>query len=462
MLDLPTRVAGTFKDLKTRYDQTLILRRFGNHYYVYKTSSKWNKENKKVETRQEYLGRIVENGTFIKKLESWVGKDLKRAIAIVQASGGQVIFQRKEELAMPRALEVSDVEKKVMMILSMNARLPVSTIAKKIGLKRSIVITTIRNLENRYGIEYILEIDIRKLGFRPYLILVKFEGDPPPSELIKDLVLNEPRIQFAAVMKGNYDLVMYWLDDITSLEIADNMWKFESNTTLKDYKMKLDVTPFGHTYSFVPLRTEFIEKILKQRAMHGKGRNDSSKENKLRFREFVLINELNKNSIKNFTEIDVKYALGKGASRYSYLNLKEQDIIVRSTISTTKLPIRYTGMILLETVNAPELEVDMYKLQQDIIEYGDLLNKYVLVGNIGIASGSIRFMPVFREGELDKAIMSLRKNVAGANFKSAVITEVLVGSLCYRRFDNTFSMQYLGLVSQKKNESIKLENYEET
>ncbi len=460
MQEFPSKVLDAFDELKAKHEETLVLRRLGRHYYVYKTASRWDREAKKVMTKQEYLGRIIENGAFINRLESWVGRDLKRAVAIVQARGGQVTFPKKEEVGAPKTPELSDVEKKVLMILSMNARAPVSLIAKKTGLKSSTVITTIRNFEKRYGMEYLLEIDIRKLGFRPYLILAKFEGEPPPSDLLKKLVTEEPRIQFAAEMKGDYDLVMYWLDDIESLEISDKMWRFESSGALKDYNMRLDVTPFGHAYSFIPLRGEFIDNVLKEKTQERRGHNALPKQNELRARDFALIKELNSDSIKNFTNIDTKYKFGKGAARYSYLDLKERAIIMRPTVNITNLPIKYTGVIMLETVNGVELEESRYRLQEDIIEYGELLNRYTLVGNIGIASGAMLFISVFHGGEVDKAIAYLRKNVKGAHFRGAVITDVLIGHLCYRRFDNTFSHQYSTLVSQKKIKPKVIENYE--
>ena len=465
MAEFPSAVLNAFEKLKQTSDTALILRKLNGHYYVYRARSNWDKANKKVLTRHEYLGKITDRGMFIEKAESWADVDLKKALAVVQAHGGQVIMPQKTEskpaLEQPQtAAELPEVDRRIRTILSMNARAPVSFIAKKTGLTRSVVLTKMRGFEKKYGIRYILEVDIKKLGFRPYAILAKFEGERPPTELLRKIVQNEPHIQFAAMLKGDYDLFMYWLDDIESLEIADDMWKFEANEALKGFNMRLDVTPFGHTYSFMPLREDFLEKVLKEKVWKIRGGRFSPKERELRSREYVLLKELNSNSVMDFAEIDKKYGLGRGASRYSYLDLKQRAIIVRSTISMENLPIKYTAMLMLETINAVETEETMYKRRYDIIEYGNLANKYVLVGNIGLSSGSIRFMPIYYENELDKVLEALKSSVKGTAFKSFVILETLVGHLCYRRFDNNYSRQYALLVSLKKAEPQKLEDYE--
>ncbi len=39
----------------------------------------------------------------------------------------------------------------------------------------------------------------------------------------------------------------------------------------------------------------------------------------------------------------------------------------------------------------------------DDIEYGNIVNKYILIGNIGNPEGSIYFLPVYEDGGLETA-----------------------------------------------------------
>ncbi len=498
MEGLPEAVSKAFDKVKQTADASLVLRQLNGHYYVYKSHSEWDKANKKVITTQEYIGRITGRGAFIKKSERWVGNNLKRALQVATAHGWQVTPPQEPHVAsheqLRRELDLSEADKQILTILSMNARSPVSFIAKRTGLTRSAVLTKIRHFEEKYGMRYILEVDIRKLGFRPYMIMAKFGEKRPSAELLREIVTKEPRIQYAALLKGTYDMVVYWLDDIESLEIADDLWNFEINEKLKGYSIQWDVTPFGQVQSFVPLREEFIEDILRKKTWPSGekflpekkntedlykplraeviveawgekarvARKPSLKERELRAREFILIRELNRNSTEDFKEIDEEFGWGKGnASRYSYLELKRRGVLVRPTISLDSPPIKYTAIILSRTVNAVETNDNLYKLRLDAIEYGPITNKYVLTGNVGWYSGGVQFIPIYRENELENTTETLNRTVSGTLFENLIITETLVGTLCYRRFDNSYSRQYTALVSLKKIKQKELVNYED-
>ncbi len=446
-------------------DSSLVLRRLNGHYYVYRSKSTWDKVNKRVRTKQEYVGRITAKGRYIRRSESWADVTLKKAAAIVQSYGGRVTFPEKnEKIELAGTMQESgpqEVDSQILTILSMNARASVSFIAKKTGLTRSVVETKMNHFEEQLGLQYLLELDVTKLGFRSYLVLAKFEGESPSPELLQELIRKEPHIQYAALLKGDYDLMMYWLDEIESLDIASALWRFQTGETLRKYNMKVDITPFGLFYSFIPLREEFVEQVLKNRIWQTGRVHQSLKEKGLRQREFAVIAELNKNSAKDFAEIDAERGLVRGGARYAYLELKRRGIIIRPTISLGKLPIKYTTIILSETVNVPDADDTNYKYFEDIIGYRLWSNRYALIGNIGMSMGSIFFMPVYYEGDLERTLASWKEMIKGTVFKSLIITRTLVGRLTYRRFDDHYSTPYSRLVSLKKARPVKLENYDE-
>ena len=170
------------------------------------------------EDGSEYLGKITPDGRFIRKIPS-LSKDLGKAMAIIESYGGTVTLPEKRE-AEPIAtleLEVSEVDEKLLTVMSMNARADMSYFGKQVGLTASATYSRVKHLEKRYGIKYLPEIDIRKLGYLTYLIFVKFTEKAPNSEILRKELEKQPAIQVAMLTQGRYDLVMYVLIQAYSL-----------------------------------------------------------------------------------------------------------------------------------------------------------------------------------------------------------------------------------------------------
>ncbi len=461
--DIPPRVLDAFSAIRQRVDFAVVLRRFGKRYYVYKATSRWDKKRKRVIGEQEYLGKITDRGRFIEKVASGPGSDLRKAEAIIKAYGGRISYPKLEERAVAEPQverELLEVDKQVLTMLSMNARMPISLIAKRAGLSRSEANTKIKNFEKRYGMRYILETDVKRFGLLPYLIFVKFDKEQPPVDVIKKLLQDEPKVQFAAMTKGDYDLVIYWLDSGDPISASGDAWKIEASPLLKGYGARWDVLYFGQAYSFVPLRNEFIDMVLKKHVWHKKGEPSPASNEELKAREFALLRELNEDCTKDFTEIDARHNLGRGASRYTYLDLKRRGIIVRPTITLAKLSMRYLSIILAETLNAFEEEETISTLLSYIIDYNQIMNKHALTGNIGISTATIFFTPIARDSSIEGELDTLRPSFHGVRVRSLIVSDVIVGQLCYRRFDNDYSRQYARLVSIGKAEPKKLVAYE--
>ena len=67
----------------------------------------------------------------------------------------------------------------------------------------------IKKLEKRYGITYTLEFGPRPFGFFRYVVFVRFLHGMPGANDIKEVLEKEPMVQFAALIKGKYDLFIY-------------------------------------------------------------------------------------------------------------------------------------------------------------------------------------------------------------------------------------------------------------
>ncbi len=451
---LPPRIAETVRRLKAEYGFYITARRINNGFYLYKEWKVWDGGSKRQRLKVEYLGRVDDDGTF-RKSASGSRLNLENARRLIESLGGEVTMPEQPEGADIGRLDTADG--RILTCLSMNARLPVPKIALLSDLNEQTAYSRIKSLERRLGITYISEINTTALGYAMYLLLIKFEESIPTLQELKDAIVPNSKIQFAAELKGEYDLVMYILDE-DPIKAEDNLWEFRSSTALGAYKAAWYLTPFGQTYSFVPLRSEFIDDILKT-AVWGKAKKSgSSPQRRLKQREFLVLKELNGNSIEDFASIDKRYGLGMGGSRYAYHKLIEDGIIVRPTV-TVNLSMKYLGIILMETMNASETRETRHRLLFDTIEYGQLCNKYSLTGNIGSPEGLICFMPVVNQEDLDNEIEHLQESVKGMIFRTLIVTNIIVGSLCHRRFDNHYSRQYEILAGLKKIEPEKAISY---
>ncbi len=461
MQEIPEKVSETFYRLKETMNFRIVLQKRNGHYYVYKASTWWDKKEKKVKSSQQYIGRITEYGAFIKRAEEYEKSELERARTVLEAHGAVVSFPgeqtssvTQQQPAASTEEEISEIDKKILMCLSMNARMPMSKMAKIVGISEQNAYYRVKALEKKFGIRYLLELDMEKLGFTTYFILIKFEGDIPSPEELKQVFNNESRVQFAATMKGDYDLLAYVLDE-NSLNAEDNLWKIMSDTSLMKYKARWYLIPFGQVYSFVPLREEFIENIIKQQEWHRTKDNAKPKQEELKHREFILLKEFNKNSVIGFATIDKKYKLNNGASRYTYEELEKEGIIIRSTITMENVPLKYISLVLIETISPLEVKETRHKLLLNEFEYGPITNRYVLMGNMSMPESAALFMPVLNEEDLDLVATDLKKQLKGVVIRISIVTNMLVGSLCYRRFDNNYSRQYESLIKLDKLKPVK-------
>ena len=465
MENVPDKVQETFSRLKESVDYVIVLRKLNGHFYVYKASSRWDKKEKRVKSSQQYIGRITEQGAFIKRAEEYEKSALERARVLLEAHGATVDFpgvqdskSRIDTATDSSNEEISEVDKKILMCLSMNSRMPMSKLAGIVGISEQNAYYRVKALEKRFGIKYILEIDTEKLGYSSYLLLIKFLESIPPIEELKKLFEDNYKIQFVAVTKGEYDIIAYVLD-VNNSEVMDIMVNLLLKTKLGNYKARLSLIPYAKIYSFVPVRDNFIEIALKSLIWKRNRPALTSAQEKLRYREYLILKELNLDSSTNFSEIDKKYKLNEGTARYTYQNLLEDGIIVRSTITMTKLPMKYVGIIVIEDLHGKLIEETRHNILRDMVSYGSIINKYCLGGNIAVPMGAIILIPIFEYGYLEYSAKKIEEELQGSLVKTSIITDLIIGSLCYRRFDNEHSRQHKLLIEYKKLNPQKLADY---
>jgi DNA-binding Lrp family transcriptional regulator len=337
----------------------------------------------------------------------------------------------------------NNADRTILTSLSMNGRASLTLIGRKVGLTKQPTYRRIKKLERLCGIRYVPEINLEQLGYLKFLMLVKFIDKIPDVEILIRVLKKEPRVQFAmSLVGGEHDLIIYVLCT-DNQELLYLIRSLARETDLCDYPSKWNVTPFYEHYGFVPLRNEFLQlletRVLKRTRSRVIRNND--KKQQILMREFAVLTELNFNGAVDFTSIDRKYGFDRGRSQYAYGKLLEGKVLERITINMDKLPILYTGVIFVDVINqkkfAKTRPIFLVNISSDP---KNITNTYSLAGDTGVPFGTILFKPVFKDGELEKTRKMLSK-VKGIEIKMATVTKLLVGGLCYRLFDNAYSIQ---------------------
>ena len=283
---------------------------------------------------------------------------------------------------------------------------------------------------------------VEKLGYLSFLVLVKFIDRVPSEKEINDAVKSEPRIQLALMLAGGeYDVLLYVIAESNYELNKINVFSWRDTLLIK-YPARWYTTTFFQHNGFVPLHDSFIA-TLRQNA--GKRVREltledepSDKKKQMLAREFAVLRELNLDGSKDFIDIDKKYGFDRGRSQYSYYRLAEKGLLKGITISMNNLPIKYVAVIFVEILDYGEFEKTRSLYLHNIIQKTDVpINKYSLVGDVGIPYGSVFFMPVFNDNDLEQAKVRLSK-VKGIRIREAIITKIIEGKLS-GFIDNTYS-----------------------
>ena len=341
------------------------------------------------------------------------------------------------------------LEQEVLRILSMNARASFSFIGNRIGTSVQQAYRIVKKLENKYGIRYLVEVDIEKLGYIKVLVLARFLNDSPTEREIKEIYDSNPQIQMAMIMTGKkYDLLLYVLvknnDEINELRKTLTL-----NSPIRKYGVLLYFTPFYDSYSFVPLKDDFVD-TLKDSILTMKSNKGypivKEKQKLMLKREFAIIKEWNQDGSVDLRNIDRKYGFDKGRAQYAYYRLVESGIIKRLTVTMTNLPIRQMAMFSMRIFDYEQFYRTRKRLYEDIIsETPTPTNKYVFVGDIGSPFSGLLFMPVFSDNDIEDTLSVLSKT-KGVRLSTHIVIKMF-GRLCFRKFDNAYTVQAKTLAS---------------
>jgi DNA-binding Lrp family transcriptional regulator len=446
---VPPRVKRAFGKLRGESHGRIYLKLIKGKHYVYRESGVWDRERKRARVKSEYLGRILEDGTYVKKISSY-SDELERAKALILEKGGRIIWPEKQaeaettNLAGLTAAEVCEIDKRLLTALSMNARASFSSIGRLVGLTTSAAYARVKSLEKMYGIKYTAEVDLGRFGYQTYLILIKFQKEVPSLENLKEELGRDPRIQIGFLTKGEYDLILFVLIDTAD---GGNLNLNQERAKLfPDRDAKWQCTPMFVSYNFIPMRVEFFE-VLKDRVWKRSKETPRQPASSISYGEYCVMLELVRNGVVDFSVIDAKYGFDKGMAQYTYHRLKEKQIIRRMTMSMTGLPVRYLAFLYLENMNDNNWNEHKANLLAQIIGDTDApANRYSLVGDAEAPSGTVFVLPIFNDADLEKAEEGLKSAIGSARLVTSIVASSLIGTPCFRKFDGTYSTQHYRLV----------------
>ena len=435
--DIPPKIKRTFERLKGEYAFYVVLAKLRGRFYVYRRSSRWDKESKKIKSVSEFLGRILDDGTYVKKSRNLV----KRKAVRVQ---GQIGSARPIQVEPIQEGSIDDV---LMKTLSMAGRSNLASLSRKLGIDKDALYRQVTSMESTYKIRYIAEIDASKLGYQIYVAMIKFEEDRPGPEMVKGALESNPRVLLAAFTKGEYDMLIF-LCAADNKEVTYFIHETRVNSIFRRFKARWFVAPYFDDYGFVPFRDRFFD-LLKEKVWQRKKDSPRPENGQITNREYAVLRALNSNGKKEFKTIDEENRFDIGRSAYTYHKLKETGVLKRVTISMDGLPIKYNAVMMMEIIDAGAFDSSRAKLLEEIISNGSgPVSKYALVGDIEMPHSVLFAFPVYADNQLEAAEEHINSTIGGVHVKTMIITSIVLGSFCYRRFDKEHTNQYRLLVEE--------------
>lgn len=154
-----------------------------------------------------------------------------------------------------KILKLDAKDKKILYQLDVDARQPLSAIAKKVGLSWEVVNYRIKNLE-RAGIigGYYAVIDIAKLGYMYCRVFMRFAGLSPSQEkAVMDYGKNAKAVKWITISDGRWNITfVIYAKSLSEFEKSYDNLRFKLGKYFQEHhvSMAFKVYHFKHNYLF--------------------------------------------------------------------------------------------------------------------------------------------------------------------------------------------------------------------
>lgn len=327
-------------------------------------------------------------------------------------------------------VEVDATSRDILRALSEDCRRSASSLAKEVHCAPKTLKKKLARLENEYEIRYTLELDARELGFSaPYFVLVKF-SKPIDETLLQQALKQYPFAQFAALTKGDFDLVVYVLAK-NALDFV--RWSNYFRQTLSEYIEHWEgglVT--GHWFGFFPLNEDILEYA------------------DLDERDRIMLRVLLRNAKIPISDLARRMNVPVSTMQYHLKKLFAMKAVRRATIVMEKgpYPVHYVGLY-------------GYKMTKKFMRHGLSIRSFLttegtyepvnrLLFEFNVAATTFDDVTVYSSTDLDEGHDFHKKmlELCGPELrdhKSAFILKVVKGSLPVRKLDMKRGYQAKGV-----------------
>ena len=463
---LPESIDRAVQTIRKEYGHYVQAKFMHGKYRLFEATSIYDPEKKKPKKVTRYLGWLTTEGILIParhndiktKIFNKLEEDTEKKIKELEESLKEAEKKSYEEGI--RKKNTAKHERDILRALSMNARITVPELAKITGLGNTAVNYHLKNLERKYDIKYILELDIEKFGYINYIAFVKFKDKRPTYEEMKKQLEAIPYVQVAMTTKGTYDMVIFLVAETTSK--ARSTLYLITGQAFPSYEATWYMAPaYSSMFGFIPLRDIFFE-LLNEKVWKRTKEKPRPAHDEITEIEYNVLKAMNSNSVADFASIDKKIGTDNGRSNYAYHQLTKRGIIKRATISIQNLPVLYDLIFLLIQTNYDKWESTREKLLLEIIkENGLQSDPYPFTCDTASPKGGLLIMHIQKNDNVSTIIEKFLTTLAGASLDNLIVIDTICGTLSNRLFDKTQTKQYEFLISEYKYTSEKINNITE-
>ncbi len=456
---MPAEVRKVYLNIKKVYENPTVSW-YAGKYRAYVTMQAYSKKRGKKAPITAYIGWI-DNGKLVppkrkanaKRIEE-TRKEYANAIAALSNRNRYL----EKRLVQAETAEKGSIrlQNSILTYLSMNCRATAKEIAKSLNEKPAAIICNMHKLERKYGIHYTIEMNLPMLGYYCFIALGRFTGAMPTREMLAKKLAENSRVQLAFLMAGGKaDIAVYYLERVYENEkdsIRDCYDELEG--ALHGFNIEWTLSQFFIIDGQFPVRDAFFAD-LKEKGM------EDAREAKLTYKKFAVLKELFINARQPLSDINRKYGFDANSAYNALCKLIKGKVILWNTINIEKAPVRYYAFIEAVPSSAQAYEAAKENWLKNIAKKSDYpINKYALVGEINAPRAEfVHIVPVLDNEGLESVIGNMQK-LGMATYKS-IITDVLVGNIPLRRFDEAYSQAQKALIEEfwRTNPKIKRKNY---
>ncbi len=458
---MPENIEKAVERIRKEYGHYVEAKMLRGRYRLFQATSVYNKEKGRSDKVTKYLGWFTDDGIFIpaehrdertKELKE-IEKQEKERLSALPDSQNEPGMKKADEGI--RKKETERHERDILRALSMDARKTIPELVKITGIKDTAVAYHLRNLERRYDIEYVLEIDIERFGYVDYVAFGKFVDKKPALNLMKGELESYPYVQAAMITKGEYDIVVLLVAESNS-SARGTLYDF-TRSVMSSYDIEWTMSPaYFSGLGFIPLRKEFFN-VLKEKVWKRTRESPRPEHDQITEIEYNVLMAMNKNAAADFASIDREIGVDRGRSNYVYHRLINRGMIKRATINMRNLPSRFDTLFILNTINIDNWSKGRERFMLELIKENELqVDTYSFICDIMSPKGVLLMAHVFKDQNPGAIAERLIGDVGGARIYEIIVTDIIVGSVNSRLSDKIRTGQYEILVSRYNYDPEKL------